>query len=60
MGRDRTKALFIEYLFYLFEMNKSDGNRAVYLITREMDTIAPALRMGALLEARQQVAHASG
>ena len=54
IGRDRTKALFIEYLCYLFTVNQQRiKNRNVYLVKREMETIANALRMGSLLDARQ-------
>jgi hypothetical protein len=47
------KALFIEYLLYLFEMNRRVGAKAVYIVRRQMEVIVHALRMGALLNARQ-------
>ena len=52
-GRDQTKALFIEYLLYLYEMNRRRGETAVYIVKRQMEVIACALRMDALLNARQ-------
>ena len=52
-GKDQTKALFIEYLLYLFEMNRSGGSNAVYIVRRQMEVIAYALRMDALLNSRQ-------
>jgi len=52
-GKDQTKALFIEYLLYLFEMNRRAGERAVYIVKRQMEVIAYALRMDKLLTTRQ-------
>ena len=53
-GKDQTKALFIEYLLYLFEMNRRGGEKAVYIVRRQMEVIAYALRMDALLNTRQE------
>jgi hypothetical protein len=52
-GKDRTQALFIEYLLYLFEMNRREGETAVFVVKRQMEAVAYALRMDALLNARQ-------
>ena len=53
-GKDKTGALFIEYLLYLFEMNRRTGERAVYVVKRQADVMAHALKMTSLLDARQQ------
>jgi hypothetical protein len=53
-GKDRTESFFIEYLLYLFEMNRRNGTRAVYVVKRQTDVIAHAVKMNSLLEARQQ------
>ena len=53
-GKDQTKALFVEYLLYLFEMNRRRGETAVYIVRRQMEVIAYALRMDALLNSRQE------
>jgi hypothetical protein len=53
-GKDRTKALFIEQLLYLFEMNRREAQGGVYLVKRQLEAMAYALRMDALLDARQE------
>lgn len=53
-GKDRTEALFIEYLLFLFEMNRRNGERAVYVVKRQTDVMAHALKMNSLLDARQK------
>lgn len=53
-GKDRTKGLFIEYLLHLFEMNRREKSGGVYLLKRQMEVVAYALRMDALLDARQE------
>ncbi len=52
-GRDRTEALFIEYLLYLFEMNRRSKNRGGYVVKRQADVMARAVKMDSLLDARQ-------
>lgn len=52
--KERAKAIFIEYLLYLFEMNRRRGETAVYVVKRQMEAVTYALRMDALLDARQE------
>jgi hypothetical protein len=52
-GKDKTEVLFIEYLLYLFEMNRRAGERKVYVVKRQPEVMAHALQMNSLLGARQ-------
>ena len=51
--RQKSKVLFIEYLFYHHEMQRRPGGTSAYLVTRQMETIAYAIGLGSLIETRQ-------
>ena len=51
--KQRSKVLFIEYLFYHHEKQRSSGINKKYLITRQMKTIGYAIGLGNLIETRQ-------
>ena len=51
--KQRSKVLFIEYLFYHHEKQRSSGGNQKYLITRQMETIGYAIGLGNLIETRQ-------
>ncbi len=51
--KQRSKVLFIEYLFYHHEKQRSSGGNKKYLITRQMETIGYAIGLGNLIETRQ-------
>jgi hypothetical protein len=52
-GKDRSEALFIEYLLFLFEMNRRMKKRAVFVVKRQPEVMAHALRMTSLIGSRQ-------
>jgi hypothetical protein len=52
-SKDQAKAKFIELLLRLFEMNRKDRQKSVFIVKRQMSVIAHALRMDSLLESRQ-------
>ncbi|MCX6135904.1 MAG: hypothetical protein NTV54_00185 [Ignavibacteriales bacterium] len=51
--KQRSRVLFIEYLFYHYEKQRSAGKTSKYLITRQMETIAYEIGLGNLIETRQ-------
>ena len=51
---DRTKALFAQYLLFLFEMERRKGKNSKYTVRRQSDSLAYAVRLDALITARQR------
>ncbi len=51
--RQKSSVLFIEYLFYHYEMQRRSEKIKQYLVTRQMETIAHAIGLGNLIETRQ-------
>lgn len=47
-SRDRVNHIFLEYLLYHYEQNRSLQERNRYLVTVEVETIAPLATLGGL------------
>ncbi len=51
--KDRTRVLFLEHHCYLFQKNNGDKEKSVFVVKRQMESIAHALRMDCLLDVRK-------
>jgi hypothetical protein len=50
----RSLVLFIEYLFYHYEMQRRSGGKKKYWLVRHMETVAYEIGLGNLIETRQR------